>query len=222
MPYPFPGRGLYAIADAVCDERAVSEAIAGGAVVVQYRAKSKPSDERRRQQALVLGRVCHRHAVPFIVNDDPELARTVGADGVHLGRSDAPYAVAREVLGPTAIIGVSCYDDLDRAREAAAAGADYVAFGSFYPSASKPDAVRAEPALLGRARRRLSIPLVAIGGITPENGARLIGAGVDLLAVIRGVFGSCDHREADPRAAARRYAGLFEANHPIGVLHVAL
>lgn len=221
MPYPFPGRGLYAIADAVCDERAVSEAIAGGAVVVQYRAKSKPSDERRRQ-ALVLGRVCHRHAVPFIVNDDPELARTVGADGVHLGRSDAPYAVAREMLGPTAIIGVSCYDDLDRASEAAAAGADYVAFGSFYPSASKPDAVRAEPALLGRARRRLSIPLVAIGGITPENGGRLIGAGADLLAAIRGVFGSCDRREADPRAAARRYAGLFEANHPIGALHVAL
>jgi thiamine-phosphate pyrophosphorylase len=220
MSYPFPGRGLYAIADAVCDERAVSEAIAGGAVVVQYRAKSKPSDERRRQ-ALVLRRVCHRLAVPFIVNDDPELAHTVGADGVHLGRSDTPYAVAREVVGPAAIIGVSCYDDLDRAREAATAGADYVAFGSFYPSASKPETVRTEPALLGRARRRLSIPLVAIGGITPDNGGRLIGAGADLLAVIRGVFGSCDHREADPRAAARRYAGLFEANHPIGALHVA-
>jgi thiamine-phosphate pyrophosphorylase len=220
MPYPFPGRGLYAIADAVCDQRAVSEAIAGGAVVVQYRAKSKPSDERRRQ-ALVLRRVCHRQAVPFIVNDNPELARAVGADGVHLGRSDTPYAVAREVLGPAAIIGVSCYDDLDRAREAAAAGADYVAFGSFYPSASKPDTVRAEPALLGQARHRLSIPLVAIGGITPDNGARLIGAGADLLAVIRGVFGSCRHREADPRAAARRYAGLFEAKHPIGALHVA-
>jgi thiamine-phosphate pyrophosphorylase len=117
---------------------------------------------------------------------------------------------------------VSCYDDLDRAREAAAAGADYVAFGSFYPSASKPDAVRAEPGLLGRARQRLSIPVVAIGGITPENGGRLIGAGADLLAVIRGVFGSWDHREADPRAAARRYAGLFEANHPIDALHVAL
>ncbi|MCA1850817.1 MAG: thiamine phosphate synthase [Beggiatoa sp.] len=221
MPYPFPGRGLYAIADAVCDERAVSEAIAGGAVVVQYRAKSKPSDERRRQ-ALVLRRVCHRLAVPFIVNDNPELARTVGADGMHLGRSDTPYTVARQVLGPAAIIGVSCYGDLDRAREAAAAGADYVAFGSFYPSASKPDAVRAEPGLLGRARQRLSIPVVAIGGITPENGSRLIGAGADLLAVIRGVFGSCDHWEADPRAAARRYAGLFEANHPIDALHVAL
>ncbi len=226
MPYPFPGRGLYAIADAVCDERAVSEAIAGGAVVVQYRAKSKHSDERRRQ-ALVFRRVCHRLTVPFIVNDDLELARIVGADGAHLGRSDAPYAVAREVLGPTAIIGVSCYNDLNRASEAAAAGADYVAFGSFYPSASKPNAVRAEPTLLGRARRRFSIPVVAIGGITPENGGRLIGAGADLLAVIRGVFGSCDHREADPRAAARRYAGLFEANHPeklttLGALHVVL
>lgn len=221
MPYPFPGLGLYAIADAVCDERAVSEAITGGAVVIQYRAKSKPSEERRRQ-ALVLRRVCHRLAVPFIVNDDPELARSVGADGVHLGRSDTPYAAARAVLGPAAIIGVSCYDDLDRAWEAAAAGADYVAFGSFYPSTSQPHAVRAEPALLGRARRGLSIPLVAIGGITSENGGRLIGAGADLLAVIRGVFGSWDHREADPRAAARRYAGLFEANHPVGALHVAL
>ncbi|MGH8565213.1 MAG: thiamine phosphate synthase [Gammaproteobacteria bacterium] len=214
MTYPFPGRGLYAIADAICDERAVSEAIAGGAVVVQYRAKSKSSEERRRQ-ALVLRRVCHRLKVPLIVNDDPALARTVGADGVHLGRSDATYAIAREVLGPAAIIGVSCYDDLERASEAAAAGADYVAFGSFYPSASKPGAVRAEPALLNRARRRrLSIPVVAIGGITPQNGGRLIGAGADLLAVIGGVFGGCDHPEADPRAAARRYAGLFEANHP--------
>ncbi len=221
MPYPFPGRGLYVIADAVCDKRAVSEAIAGGAVVVQYRDKSKPSAERRRQAA-VLRRACHRLGVPFIVNDDPELARRVGADGVHLGRSDIPYAVAREILGPAAIIGVSCYDDLEQACEAAAAGADYVAFGSFYPSASKPDANPAEPAVLGQARRRLSIPLVAIGGITPDNGSRLIGAGADLLAVIRGVFGSGDHREADPKAAARRYAGLFEAKHRAGALHVAL
>ncbi len=218
---PFPRCGLYAIADAGCPEQAVSEAIVGGAVLLQYRDKSKSSDARRRQ-ASALRRICHRHGVPLIVNDDPELARRVNADGVHLGRSDPPYALARELLGPRAIIGVSCYDELDRALVAAAAGADYVAFGSFFPSDTKPNAPRATPALLAHARRSLSIPIVAIGGITPENGGALIAAGADLLAAIRGVFGSPARVAPDPRTAARRYASLFAAHRPQGALHVTL
>ncbi len=219
---PFPRRGLYAITAAGHSERAVSEAIAGGAVVVQYRAKSNPHEQRRRQASALL-RLCHRLGVPLIVNDDPELARTVGADGVHLGRSDAASALARDLLGPAAIIGVSCYDDLERAVSAAADGADYVAFGSFFPSATKPEARRAAPALLERARQRLSIPIVAIGGITPENGGLLIEAGAELLAVIQGVFGGPDLGASDdPRSAARRYAALFTAGRPPGASHVAL
>jgi thiamine-phosphate pyrophosphorylase len=209
-PYPLPTRGLYAITGGAGTdpEERLAAAIAGGARCVQYRVKSLASEERRRQASALI-RICHRHAVPFIVNDDPELARQVGADGVHLGRFDPPYALARRLLGPGSVIGVSCYDDVDRACQAAAAGADYVAFGSFFPSATKPDAARAGLSLLRQARPLLALPIVAIGGITPENGAALIGAGADLLAVIGGVFGG-----PDPEGAARRYARLWDPPHP--------
>jgi thiamine-phosphate pyrophosphorylase len=214
MPHPFPTRGLYAITDSAITaagdaEDRVSEAIQGGARAVQYRAKSPASEELRRQ-ATALMRICHRHGVAFIVNDDPELAAAVGADGVHLGRSDPPYALARQLLGPGAIIGVSCYGDVDRAVEAGSAGADYVAFGGFFPSVTKPDAARTGLAVLRQARRRLELPIVAIGGITPENGAALIRAGADILAAIGGIFGG-----TDPRAAARRYARLWDTG-PVG------
>ncbi|MAT65105.1 MAG: hypothetical protein CMN57_05635 [Gammaproteobacteria bacterium] len=132
------------------------------------------------------------------------MAAAAGAHGVHLGRDDAAVTAARERLGPRAIIGVSCYNELDRARQAARLGADYVAFGRFFPSRTKPQAVQAEPALLTAARRELGLPLVAIGGITPENGGLLLAAGADMLAVIHGVFGA-----ADIEAAARGYTALF-------------
>jgi len=200
--------GLYAIADTryLDDARllpAVAQAIAGGTRVIQYRDK-KHDAGTRLQQASKLARLCHQHGVPFIVNDDVALAKQAGADGVHLGREDVPLTQARAQLGPEAVIGVSCYNELERALTAQAGGADYVAFGRFFPSRTKPQAVPADATLLREARRKLHVPIVAIGGITPENGASLIAAGADALAVIEGVFG-----QADVRAAARRYAQLF-------------
>jgi len=201
-------RGLYAIADTAClDETrligAVEQAIAGGARVVQYRDKTRDAHARLRQ-AGALCRLCRTQGVCFLVNDDVELAAESGADGVHLGRDDPPLAEARARLGPDKLIGVSCYNELARATAAEAAGADYVAFGSFFPSRTKPQAVRARPGLLRRARAALHVPVVAIGGITPENGAALVAAGADLLAAIDGVF-----VQPDIRAAAQRYAELF-------------
>ncbi len=180
-------------------------AIEGGATAVQYRDKTS-TDSMREQQANELAQLCRRRGTPLIVNDDVELARRVGATGVHLGRDDPSLAQARHVLGPMSIIGVSCYDELERALAAAEGGADYVAFGSFYPSPTKPAAVRAEVELLQAARKRLRIPIVAIGGITPENGGALVAAGADALAVIQGLFA-----QADICAAARRYVALFAA-----------
>lgn len=201
-------RGLYAIADTrLLDEArlstAVEQALRGGARIIQYRDKSNDS-ARRGRQARTLKSLCVTYGACFIVNDDVALARAVGADGVHLGRHDVALAAARTALTGTAVIGVSCYDDLARAVRAVAGGADYVAFGSFYPSRTKPDAVRADLDLLQHARARLNVPLVAIGGITPENGAALIAAGADALAVISGLFD-----QADVQAAARRYCELF-------------
>jgi thiamine-phosphate pyrophosphorylase len=202
-------RGLYAItdtgllADDVLLER-VEQAILGGARVIQYRDKQLAPAARRRQAA-ALATLCGRHGIPLIINDDVPLAAAVGAAGVHLGEHDTGLQAARRQLGPVALIGVSCYNRLELAREAADGGADYVAFGRFFPSSTKPAAVQATPALLVEARRRLDLPIVAIGGITPVNGAELVSAGADLLAVIHGVFA-----QPDVEAAARRYAALFD------------
>jgi thiamine-phosphate pyrophosphorylase len=168
--------------------------------MVQYRAKRNAT----RDQALALCELCRAMAIPFIVNDDPVLAKAIGADGVHLGKDDMPLHEAREFLGAERIIGVSCYGELTRAETAAQAGADYVAFGSFFFSSTKPGAVRAPQGLLQQARRLLKLPIVAIGGITPENGGALLAAGADLLAVANGVFGP-----PDPQRAAQRYNELF-------------
>ena len=201
-------RGLYAItdtallADSVLVER-VGQAIRGGATVIQYRDKQLP-DESRRHQADALAALCSSHGVPLIINDDVALAAAVGAAGVHLGENDADLQAARRLLGTDAIIGVSCYNRLELALQAAASGADYVAFGRFFPSSTKPGAVQALPALLTEARQVLDIPVVAIGGITPENGRALVSAGAGLLAVIHGIFG-----QQDIEAAARRYSALF-------------
>jgi thiamine-phosphate pyrophosphorylase len=146
----------------------------------------------------------------YIVNDDPQLARAVGADGVHIGRDDASITAARELLGPERIVGVSCYGDLAAARDAVAQGADYVAFGSFFASSTKPHAPRADPALL-REARALGVPLVAIGGIDADNVRSLIDAGADAVAVISDVF---DHAQPeDVRNAAQAIARQFHARH---------
>lgn len=201
--------GLYAIADtAYLNDNALPQAVAaaieGGARVIQYRDKTNDV-ARRTRQALMLAALCRQHEITFLINDDAALAADSQADGVHLGRGDATLAEARARLGAQAIIGVSCYNELERARAAEAAGADYVAFGSFFASRTKPGAVRADLDLLRTARARLQLPIVAIGGITPENGAILIQAGADALAVIEGVFA-----QPDVRAAAARYARLFD------------
>lgn len=201
-------RGLYAIADTQLLSAArllgaVGEAIAGGARLIQYRDKGTDA-VRRRDQARALLALCRGQDCLFIVNDDVALAAAIGADGAHIGRDDLPLADARRELGAGRLIGVSCYDELERARAAQAQGADYVAFGSFFPSPTKPQAVRASIALLRAARAELHVPIVAIGGITPENGADLLAAGADALAVIDGVF-----NQPDIRAAAQRYARLF-------------
>lgn len=202
-----PGRGLYAITNGPRADllAAVAQALAGGVRLLQYRDKSADAP-RRHAEAAALQQLCRGHGVPLIINDDIALARAVGADGVHLGREDGDLAGAREALGEHAIIGVSCYDSLQRAQTAARAGASYVAFGAFFPSPTKPLAPRAPLELL-RQSAALGVPRVAIGGITPDNGGSLVEAGADYLAVISAVFAA-----ADVRAAARRFADLYPSD----------
>jgi thiamine-phosphate pyrophosphorylase len=189
--------GLYAIPPQTEDGgmlvRQVEAALAGGARVVQYRDKSE-DHARRRAQAAALRQLTRRYTALLIVNDDVDLAREVRADGVHLGRDDLDLAAARARLGPAGLIGASCYADLARALAAARAGADYVAFGSVFPSRTKPDATRAPLALFAQARKRLRLPLVAIGGITLANVHEVVAAGADSFAVVSALFDAHDVR----------------------------
>jgi thiamine-phosphate pyrophosphorylase len=198
--------GLYAITPGLADSALltgkVEAALRGGARVVQYR--NKAADERlRHEQALQIARLCRGAGACFIVNDSIELASAVAADGVHLGKDDDGVGAARVLLGPGKLIGVSCYNQLWRARDAVAQGADYVAFGSFFPSPTKPGAVTASRDLL-RAAKEFSLPIVAIGGITPDNASGLIEAGADAVAVVSAVFDA-----PDVERAAHRIARLF-------------
>lgn len=198
--------GLYAVTNGPREDLldAVEAALAGGARLVQYRDKTRDAP-RRLGEARALQRACLERGVPLIINDDMRLAAAVGAAGVHVGLGDASPRAARDLLGPAAIIGVSCYDDLARGREMAQSGVDYLAFGAFFASPTKPDAPRATPDMLRQAAA-WGVPLVAIGGITPDNGAPLVSAGATFLAVVSAVFGA-----PDVRAAAQRFTGLFHA-----------
>lgn len=198
-------RGLYAISDGPRADlvEACAAALDGGATLLQYRDKTA-DHARRLREARALQALCAAHRAPLIVNDDVELAAAAGAAGVHLGEDDGAFADARARLGASAIIGVSCYDSLERARHFAAAGADYLAFGAFFASPTKPLARRATPDLL-REARTLGLPLVAIGGISAGNAAALVEAGADCIAVISAVFGA-----PDVGAAARGFASLFD------------
>lgn len=198
------GRGLYVITDGPRPDlfQVVAQALAGGARLLQYRDKTG-DHARRLTEARAIRALCAARQVPLIINDDVALAHAAGAAGVHLGEEDGDVAAARTVLSEDAIIGVSCYDSLNRARELAAAGADYIAFGAFFPSPTKPHARRASFDLL-RQSAALGVPRVAIGGITPDNAQSLIDAGADYLAVISAVFG-----DPDVRGAATRFAQLF-------------
>lgn len=200
-------RGLYAIYDrTTLDTDAfdrVKAVLAGGACWLQYRDKRPAAPDN----ALVarLRDLTHAHGARLIVNDDWPLARASGADGVHLGQSDGSVGDARSALGETAIIGVSCSNDIDRARDAVAEGASYVSFGRFFASATKPDAPPAALSSLAPART-LGVPVVAIGGIDRHNARQVIAAGADLIAVSGALF-----QADDSGAAARQLASLFNA-----------
>ena len=192
-------RGLYAITPDEADTaellRKVRLALLGGARIVQYRNKGAEAALRLKQAEALRG-LTREFAVPLIINDDAALALQVDADGVHLGGLDGSAADVRVVLGSDRLIGVSCYNRLEQAHEAVRQGANYVAFGSFFSSTVKPEAVVVTPDLLRQARRELGVPLVAIGGITPQNGAQLIEAGANALAVISAVFSAPDIQQA--------------------------
>ncbi len=204
----FPPRGLYVLTPEPVPaieelEAKVAAAIAGGAVVIQYRDKNGERRLRLERAGTLLA-ICHAHGVPLIINDDIELAVEIKADGVHVGKNDASLESARQAMGSRAIIGVSCYDSAARAITAAESGADYVALGSFFPSTTKPEAVHCSKSVLVEVAAIVRRPIVAIGGITPDNAAELVSAGADLVAVITGLFAATNVRNA-----ARELAGLF-------------
>jgi thiamine-phosphate pyrophosphorylase len=205
-PRPAVLRGLYLLTPDEPDTArllARTRPLLAHSALLQYRNKTADAS-LRREQAGALRDACRAAGVPLVINDDVTLAAELGVDGVHLGEYDAELSRARGCLGPDALIGVSCYDDPARALRAARDGADYVAFGAFFPSPTKPGARHATPALL-RATAGLGLPRVAIGGITPDNAAQPVAAGADMVAVISGVYDA-----PDPAAAARAIQALFD------------
>lgn len=200
--------GLYAITPDLADTPAllhkVRLALQGGARVLQYRNKTADA-ALRLHQASALRDLTREFDTTFIVNDDATLAAQVDADGVHLGGEDGSVATARAILGESKLIGVSCYNRAPLALEAVRQGANYVAFGAFFPSNVKPNAVKAEVSMLRTARCEIHVPIVAIGGITQQNGAELTQAGADSLAVISALWDA-----PDIKASARGFSYLFE------------
>ena len=216
-------RGLYVIADTsmllgagstVADfVHEVTQAIKGGANLVQLRHKSTNASTNSpgslhnpsvfKSVALELQKLCRDYGVIFIINDDVKLAAAIHANGVHLGQDDMAINEARKILGDQAIIGISCYNQLPLAQAAQKQGADYVAFGSFFDSPTKPDAVSASLDLARQASDLLAVPIVAIGGITPDNAGPLIATGINAIAVASGVFA-----QPDIKAAAQNYSRL--------------
>ena len=196
-------RGLYPITPDTADTdallRKVEAVLKAGAAMLQYRNKAISRDKRLAQASELAG-LMRRYGVPLIVNDDIDIALAVDASGAHIGRDDGDLAAARARLGGK-ILGASCYDSLESARAAVRAGADYVAFGSVFPSPTKPDARRAPLSLF---RQELGVPLCAIGGITLDNAPAVIAAGPSLLAVISDVFDA-----PDIGARAHQYGRLF-------------
>lgn len=189
-------RGVYALTDDALlpPEQllpAAEQALRGGVTLLQYRNKTA-ADAVRESQAAALLALCRNYSVPLLINDDVELCRRIGADGVHLGQQDCSLADARSALGRSALIGITCHQSLELAQIAQRGGASYVAFGRFFPSSTKPGAPAASPDILGRAKAQLDLPVVAIGGINADNGASLIAAGADMLAVVGGLFGNSD------------------------------
>jgi len=179
------------------------QAFKAGVALLQYRHKDA-SPALRREQGGALRELCHKYSVPFLVNDHVALCRELGADGVHLGGTDAPLAEVRASLGPNKLIGASCYGELARAQAAQAAGASYVAFGGFYPSKVKQYAVTTQPSILRHAREVISVPLCVIGGMTPQNAVPLVAEGAQLVAAITSVY-----LAEDVTAAVREFQSII-------------
>ena len=201
-------RGLYLVTPNWNDTgrllASTEAALRGGAALVQYRHKEADA-ALRLEQARALLALCRRHGRPLVVNDHLDLCMELDADGVHLGGTDLGVGQARRLLGPGKIVGASCYGQMALARAAQLAGASYVAFGGFYPSPVKKYDFVTDPALLDQARAELALPIVVIGGMTPQNAAPLVARGAGMVAAITSVYG-----DADPEGAARRFASLFE------------
>jgi thiamine-phosphate pyrophosphorylase len=202
-------KGLYVITDEKLIARnrfveTVEKAIKGGAKIVQLRGKKSSSEEILRLAEELL-KLTRRYNVPLIINDYLELARDIGAEGVHLGKHDTSLAEARRVLGNRGIIGVSCYSSIERGLKAHEGGADYLAFGTPFFTPTKPDRQPTSFEILKEARRVIpKIPIFAIGGITPQNVASVLETGVDGIAVITSVFGS-----SDPEKVSRQLSAFF-------------
>lgn len=199
-------KGLYAITPDIVDDNhlvtQVTKVLQGGVSMLQYRSKSTDNALKYRQGKLLQG-LCRQHDILFIINDDLDLTIKLNADGVHLGQQDMTIRQARVALGPRCIIGASCYNSLETAAQAKQAGADYLAFGAIYPSASKPQAEHAPLALL-TAARQFGLPVVAIGGLHLGNAQHAIDAGADAIAMIQGLFAS-----PDPQETAQALSRLF-------------
>lgn len=205
-------QGLYAITDQKLMTpkkfaAKLRQALEGGAKVVQYRDKSH-HHQLRYEQASMLVELCNEYDAISIINDDIELSKTVNADGVHLGSEDDDLIFARSELGDKKIIGVSCYASIELAKQAILDSADYVAFGSIFPSSTKPQAPVAGIEVLQQAKKSLAVPVVAIGGITPDNLSTVIDTGVDSVAIISGVFARASLSN-DISSAARYFAKAF-------------
>lgn len=185
------------------------DALEGGASVVQLRDKGVYTPDERSEATLGLRRVCDRAAVPFLVNDDPELARRFRADGVHLGRDDSPPTVARLFLGPQAIVGVTVYGQPGEEEAAEHGGADYLAAGPFFPSPTKPEEPVLPISILDAVVQRSRLPVFAIGGVTAENAGLLARHGAAGVAVVSAIMDA-----KDPKAATAAILRAFEAGKP--------
>lgn len=204
-------RGLYAITDSELLKGKllpyVEAALKGGAKLLQYRDKSS-DDARRLREAEALRELCNQYGAALIINDDAELAARLGV-GLHLGQGDGSLSVARALLGRKAIIGGTCHAQLALAETAAKEGASYVAFGRFFNSSTKPGAPAADIDLLATARAQITLPIVAIGGVTLDNAPALISHGASMVAVVHGLFGADSAAEVERRAQA--FSALFSA-----------
>jgi thiamine-phosphate pyrophosphorylase len=208
---PAPCR-LYLITPPVIEDPAafaerLEQALSGGDVAaLQVRLKDVPDAQVEAATRAVLP-VCQAHGVAVIMNDRPDLAARLGCDGAHVGQDDVPCAEARRILGPDRIVGVTCHDSRHLAMEAAEAGADYVAFGAFFPTSTKDPSTRAEPELLTIWQETMQAPCVAIGGITADNAAGMAAAGADFVAVSSGVW---DHPQGPAAAVKAINAAIAE------------